>query len=111
MTDYPQGRPVTITAGRYAGCEDMTVEDLAAALARITSSLRQQLVEIEKLGKGWDGHGSPRIGREITDRAYSLACRLCVTPSVMSASPMSDGGVMLEWEDETREYSLEVSPK
>ena len=72
--------------------------------------LRDQLSKIESLGSGWDGHGSPRIDPKITLKAYSLACMI-VGNAEPSASPMSDGGVMLEWEDETREYRLEVSPK
>ena len=75
------------------------------------SRVCNRLDEIAKLGAGWDGYGAPPI--ENLNRHFAAMLLSGVSAEVRAMpfpaiTPMSDGGIMIEWESATHEFTVEV---
>jgi len=72
-------------------------------------SVRNRLKVLGELPSGWDGYGAPRIALETTLFAQQILQDLWIrrlpAPDV---SAMSSGGIMIEWQSNGHELSIEV---
>jgi len=71
----------------------------------------QKLTRFSLLKPNWDSYGSPPIADSVIDAAAELLSGLPLEQrSAFSMTPVSGGGVHLEWEKGERKLILEVRP-
>lgn len=69
---------------------------------------RAQIAELGRLKAGWDGYDAPIIASQTITHADMLYAALSSWGHEVKITPMSNGGVSLEWKYLGRDYTLEV---
>lgn len=72
-------------------------------------SVARQLEQISSLREGWDGFGAGPIRRDVITFAIHVLGQIMLpnTPAP-HATPMSHGGLMLEWHENGIELEIEI---
>ena len=85
---------------------------LLSALRPGVESAIRRLQEIASLPQGWDSYGSrPPTGHAVRAAMEVLAeVGDSALPEPVNVAPVSGGGVQLEWEQNGREFELEILP-
>jgi hypothetical protein len=104
-----------IAAAATGAARDLLSGDVLI-YARWPSDPVRRIVALERtLGHNWDAYGSPRITRKTANLAIALVNQIAAlgfdelpAPSV---SPISGGGVILEWTLGGRDLSFSVFPE
>ena len=71
----------------------------------------QKLASFGLLGANWDSYGSPPLSESVLDAAVDLVSNISFEKvPALRITPISGGGVQLEWEQGERELAVEVRP-
>lgn len=71
----------------------------------------KKLAGFGSLQPNWDSYGSPSIAESVLDDAVYLVSRISLEQvPKLRITPISGGGIQLEWEKGTRELAVEVRP-
>ncbi|HZU34323.1 MAG TPA: hypothetical protein VFA18_00355 [Gemmataceae bacterium] len=76
-----------------------------------------QLEAMRRLSENWDGYGgaSPKPGiidlaHEFVKLLEAMLAKSAEDRPALHVSPTRVGGILIEWEDQTKEHELELNP-
>lgn len=77
----------------------------------------EQLKAMRSLMENWDGYGAAVPSATVIDLAQEFVSLVeamlkkdTSNACVLHVSPARNGGVLIEWEDRTRQHEVEISP-
>jgi hypothetical protein len=81
------------------------------------ATLNEQLDSMRRLAENWDGYGAASPQANVIDLAQEFVGLLEAvfrkSPSgatILHVSPTRIGGVLIDWEDNSREHEIEINP-
>src|SRR5438270_4580908 len=77
----------------------------------------EQLEAMRRLGENWDGYGAAApqanlidLAQEFTGLIEAMLRKSTTGPVLLHVSPTRVGGILIDWEDRSREHEVELNP-
>ena len=81
------------------------------------ATLNEQLDSMRRLAENWDGYGAASPQANVVDLAQEFVGLLEAVlrkspagPTILHVSPTRIGGVLIDWEDNSRQHEIEINP-
>jgi hypothetical protein len=81
------------------------------------ATLNEQLDSMRRLAENWDGYGAASPQANVIDLAQEFVGLLEAVlqksssgPTILHVSPTRIGGVLIDWEDNSRQHEIEINP-
>jgi hypothetical protein len=81
------------------------------------ATLNEQLDSMRRLAENWDGYGAASPHANVIDLAQEFVGLLEAVlqksssgPTILHVSPTRIGGVLIDWEDNSRQHEIEINP-
>jgi len=78
------------------------------------ATVSEQIQAMRGLPENWDGYGAAPPSGNVIDLAQAftsfLEAAFARSAAVLHVSPTRVGGILIEWEDSTRQHEVEINP-